>query len=65
MATPTRWCRWSNRSGIRPAVRKLGGTVELVVHPEESTGWLSMLWDLLAFADWFDKYLPTSAGKYR
>lgn len=47
------------------AVRKLGGTVELVVHPGGKHGWLSMLWDLLAFADWFDRYLPTSAGKYR
>lgn len=42
--------------------RELGGTVELVVHQGGKHGWLSMLWDLLAFADWFDRYLP-AAGR--
>ena len=37
--------------------RKLGNTVELVVHPGGHHGWLSMLWDIRKFADWFDKYL--------
>ncbi len=40
--------------------RELGDTVELVVHHGGKHGWLSMLWDLLAFADWFDRYLPTA-----
>ena len=42
--------------------RELGDTVELVVHHGGKHGWLSMLWDLLAFADWFDRYLP-AAGR--
>ena len=42
--------------------RELGDTVELVVHHGGQHGWLSMLWDLLAFADWFDRYLP-AAGR--
>jgi len=36
---------------------KLGGTVELVVHHGGKHGWLSMLWDIRQFADWFDRYL--------
>jgi acetyl esterase/lipase len=40
--------------------REMGDTVELVVHHGGKHGWLSMLWDLLAFADWFDRYLPSS-----
>ena len=42
--------------------REMGDTVDLVVHHGGKHGWLSMLWDLLAFADWFDRYLP-NAGK--
>jgi acetyl esterase/lipase len=37
--------------------RKVGGTVELVVHPGGKHGWLTMVWDLRRFADWFDRYL--------
>lgn len=37
--------------------RKLGNTVELVVHRKGNHGWLSMLWDIRHFAQWFDKYL--------
>ena len=37
--------------------RKLGCTVELVVHPGGQHGWLSMLCDLRQFANWFDRYL--------
>ena len=39
--------------------RKIGRTVELVVHHGGKHGWLSMLWDIRAFADWFDRYLLT------
>ena len=42
--------------------RKLGRTVELVVHHRGQHGWLSMVWDIRWFADWFDQYL-TKAGK--
>ena len=37
--------------------RKAGATVELVVHPGGKHGWLTMVWDLRKFADWFDRYL--------
>lgn len=37
--------------------RKLGNTVELVVHHKGNHGWLSMFFDVRAFANWFDKYL--------
>jgi acetyl esterase/lipase len=37
--------------------RKAGGTVELVVHPGGRHGWLTMIWDVRRFADWFDRYL--------
>ena len=40
--------------------RELGDTVELVVHHGGKHGWLSMVWDILAFADWFDRYLPAA-----
>jgi acetyl esterase/lipase len=39
--------------------RELGGTVELVVHPGGKHGWLSMVWDIRHFADWFDRYLKS------
>ncbi|MBN8246529.1 MAG: prolyl oligopeptidase family serine peptidase, partial [Verrucomicrobia bacterium] len=38
--------------------RELGRTVELVVHRGGRHGWLTMLWDIRAFAAWFDRYLP-------
>ena len=37
--------------------RKLGRTVEVVVHPGGKHGWLSMLWDIRRFGKWFDLYL--------
>lgn len=37
--------------------RQLGRTVELVVHHNGQHGWLSMVWDIRRFADWFDRYL--------
>jgi len=42
--------------------RKFGRTVEVVVHPGGQHGWLSMLWDIRQFANWFDLYLrpPTN-----
>ena len=41
--------------------RKLGRTVELVVHHGGKHGWLSMLWDIRQFANWFDQYLRPPA----
>lgn len=37
--------------------KELGRTVELVVHPGGTHGWLSMVWDVRKFADWFDAHL--------
>ncbi|MFM8877674.1 MAG: alpha/beta hydrolase [Verrucomicrobiota bacterium] len=37
--------------------RELGRTVDLVVHPGGKHGWLTMLWDIRHFADWFDHHL--------
>jgi acetyl esterase/lipase len=42
--------------------RELGRTVELVVHPGGKHGWLSMVFDIRRFADWFDKYLRDRSG---
>jgi acetyl esterase/lipase len=37
--------------------REIGSTVELVVHSGGKHGWLTMLWDIHHFADWFDQHL--------
>ncbi|MDB6173762.1 MAG: hypothetical protein JWL59_3073 [Chthoniobacteraceae bacterium] len=39
--------------------RKHGSNVMLVVHHAGQHGWLSMVWDIRQFADWFDKYLSS------
>jgi acetyl esterase/lipase len=41
--------------------QKQGRVVRLVVHHGGKHGWLSMLWDLRRFADWFDLYLRQPA----
>jgi len=38
-------------------VREVGGTIELVVRPGKQHGWLTMVWDIRRFADWFDRHL--------
>ena len=43
--------------------RQAGGTVELIVHPGGYHGWLTMIWDVRAFANWFDRWL--GEGKLR
>ena len=42
--------------------RKAGCIIELVVHHGGKHGWISMVWDLRRFADWFDHYLRQRAG---
>ncbi len=37
--------------------RKLGCTVDLVVHHGGRHGWWSMVWDIRRFGAWFDRYL--------
>jgi acetyl esterase/lipase len=41
--------------------QRLGRNVKLVVHHGGQHGWLSMVWDLRRFADWFDQYLRQPA----
>ena len=42
--------------------RQRGGTVELVVRRRQKHGWLTMIWDIRSFANWFDRHLrPASA----
>jgi acetyl esterase/lipase len=42
--------------------RKQGRTIELVIHHGGKHGWLTMVWDLRRFADWFDHHLRQQAG---
>jgi acetyl esterase/lipase len=37
--------------------RELQRTVEIVPHPGKKHGWLTMVWDIRDFADWFDQHL--------
>lgn len=39
------------------AARAVGGTVELIVRRGKSHGWITMIWDLHRFADWYDRHL--------
>ncbi len=41
---------------------KQGRTVVLVIHHGGKHGWLSMIWDIRQFANWFDRYLRQPAG---
>ncbi len=43
--------------------RQLGDTVELVIHHGGQHGWLSMVWDIRRFAEWFDRYLRPAASR--
>lgn len=47
---------------FQQAARALGATVELVVHPGGQHGWLTMVVDIVRFADWFDRHLPVPAA---
>jgi acetyl esterase/lipase len=42
--------------------RGVGERVELVIHEGGRHGWLTMLWDVRQFAEWFDWKLTTSAA---
>lgn len=37
--------------------RELGREIQLIVRPGKKHGWLTMLWDIRLFADWFDQHL--------
>ncbi len=40
-----------------------GGTIKLVVRPGKKHGWITMLWDIRQFADWFDQYLKPAGRR--
>ncbi|MCP5515740.1 MAG: alpha/beta hydrolase [Verrucomicrobiales bacterium] len=48
---------------FRDAAQAAGQTVEVRVHPGGEHGWLSMIFDVYRFADWFDEHLVPRAGK--
>jgi acetyl esterase/lipase len=45
--------------------REVGPEVELVVHPGGRHGWLTMLWDIRHFAEWFDRHLRPPGADLR
>ena len=42
---------------FRDRAAEHGRDVKLVVHPGGEHGWVTMIWDLRKFADWFDRHL--------
>jgi len=50
--TPLEQSEW-----FHDAASKHGHDVKIVVHPGGEHGWLTMIWDLRQFADWFDQHL--------
>jgi dipeptidyl aminopeptidase/acylaminoacyl peptidase len=42
--------------------KEVGREVKLVVRPGKKHGWLTMIWDIRRFADWFDQHLRRPAG---
>jgi acetyl esterase/lipase len=42
---------------FQATAKPMGCHVELVVHHGGRHGWVSMIWDIRRFADWFDRYL--------
>ncbi len=43
-------------------VREAGGTIKLVVRPGKKHGWVTMLWDIRQFGNWFDRHLRSRGG---
>ncbi|MCB1233014.1 MAG: prolyl oligopeptidase family serine peptidase [Verrucomicrobiae bacterium] len=37
--------------------RESGATIDLVIRHGKGHGWITMVWDLRRFADWYDRYL--------
>lgn len=42
---------------FRDRARAMGRQVDIVMRPGKKHGWLTMLWDIRLFADWFDRHL--------
>jgi acetyl esterase/lipase len=50
--TPLEQSQW-----FRDRAAQHGRDVEIVVHPGGRHGWVTMIWDMKLFADWFDQHL--------
>jgi acetyl esterase/lipase len=50
--TPLEQSEWFREKAV-----EVGGTVEIVVRPGGRHGWLTMVFDIRDFADWFDEHL--------
>jgi acetyl esterase/lipase len=50
--TPLEQSEW-----FQAKAREIGRTVQVVVHPGGTHGWLTMVFDIRKFADWFDRHL--------
>lgn len=55
--TPLEQSEW-----FRDRAAEEGHEVKIVVHPGGEHGWLTMIWDIRAFADWFDRHLQPISG---
>ncbi|MCA9099635.1 MAG: alpha/beta hydrolase [Planctomycetales bacterium] len=55
--TPLEQTEW-----FRDRAADEGEEVAVVVHPGGRHGWLTMIWDIRHFADWFDEYLRGEAS---
>jgi dipeptidyl aminopeptidase/acylaminoacyl peptidase len=53
--TPLEQSEW-----FQAKARAVGRPVEIVVHPGGKHGWLTMVFDIRKFADWFDRHLRPS-----
>jgi len=50
--TPPEQSEW-----FRDRAQAVGREVKIVMRPGKKHGWLTMLWDIRLFADWFDRHL--------
>lgn len=58
--TPLEQSEW-----FRDKAAAAGHKVEIVVHPGGGHGWLTMIWDIRRFADWFDRHLSQDTPQRR
>ena len=55
--TPLEQSQW-----FEARAREAGRPIKLVVHPGGQHGWLTMLFEVSKFADWFDQHLRAGSG---
>ncbi|MBL9137943.1 MAG: alpha/beta hydrolase [Verrucomicrobiales bacterium] len=56
--TPLEQSEW-----FQSKARSMGRNVEIVVHPGGKHGWLTMVFDIRKFGEWFDTYLAGTGSK--